>query len=90
MGFVINLDEHSDIGTHCIALYLNAKTIIYFNSSGVEHISKQIKKLINNKNIITNIFRTQAYDLVMCGYFCIRFIDFMFKGNSLTDFTNLF
>ena len=26
----------------------------------------------------------------MCGYFCIEFIDFMFKGNSLTDFTNLF
>ena len=26
----------------------------------------------------------------MCGYFCIAFIDFMFKGNSLTDYTNLF
>ena len=26
----------------------------------------------------------------MCGYFCIGFIDFMFNGNSLTDFTNLF
>ena len=26
----------------------------------------------------------------MCGYFCIGFIDFIFKGSSLTDFTNLF
>ena len=26
----------------------------------------------------------------MCGYFCNGFIDFMFKGNSLTDFTSLF
>ena len=26
----------------------------------------------------------------MCGYFCIRFIDFMFNDNGLTDFTNLF
>ena len=26
----------------------------------------------------------------MCGYFCIGFIDFMYNGNSLTDFTNLF
>ena len=26
----------------------------------------------------------------MCGYFCIGFINFMFKGNSLRDFTNLF
>ena len=42
------------------------------------------------KNIKTNIFRTQAYDSIMCGYFCIEFIDFMFKGKSLTDYTNLF
>ena len=26
----------------------------------------------------------------MCGYFCIAFIDFMFKGKSFTDYTNLF
>ena len=60
----------------------------YFDSFGVEHISKEIKKFINNKHIIAN--RIQAYDSVMCGYFCIGFIDFMFKGNNLTEFTNLF
>ena len=26
----------------------------------------------------------------MCGYFCIEFIDFVFKCKTLTDFTNLF
>ena len=26
----------------------------------------------------------------MSGYFCIGFIDFIFKGKKLTDFTNLF
>ena len=62
----------------------------YFDSFGVEHISQEIKKFIINKNIMTNIFRIQAYDSVTCGYFCIGFIDFMFKGNSLTDFTNPF
>ena len=45
---------------------------------------------IDNKNIIANIFRIQAYDSVMCGHFCIGFFNFMFNGNSLTDFTNLF
>ena len=45
---------------------------------------------MNNKNIITNIFRIQAYDSVMCGSFCIGFTDFMFKGYNLTNFTNLF
>ena len=53
-------------------------------------LQKEIKNFIDNKNIITNIFRMQAYDSVMCGYFLIGFIDFMFNGNSLTDFTNLF
>ena len=62
----------------------------YFDSFGVEHIPKEIKKFIDNKNTITNIFRIQTYDSVMCGYFCSGFIDFMLKDNNLTDFTNLF
>ena len=37
-AYVINLDEHYDIGTHWIALHVNDKTIVYFNSFGVEHI----------------------------------------------------
>ena len=56
----------------------------------VENISKEIKKFIDNKNITTNIFRIQVYNSVMCGYFCIGFVDFMLAGKSLTDFTNLF
>ena len=43
-----------------------------------------------NKNIIANIFRIKANDLVICGYFCIGFIDFMLAGKKLTDYTSLF
>ena len=71
-------------------MYVNNKTVTYFDSFGVEHTPKEIMEFIGNKNIITNIFRIQAYDSVICGYFCIGFLDFMFNGNSLTDFTNLF
>ena len=88
-AYVINLDEYSDIGTHWIALYLKNNDITYFDSFGVEHIPKEIKAFIKNRNIKTNIFRIQAYDSIMCGYFCIGFIDFMFKGKTLTEFTNL-
>ena len=88
-AYVINLDEYSDIGTHWVALWVNNNNVTYFDSFGVEHIPKEIKTFINNKNIKTNIFRIQAYDSIMCGYFCIGFIDFMFKGKSLTEFTNL-
>ena len=64
-AYAINLDEYSNTGTHWIALYVNFKTVTYFDSFGVEHIPKEIRKIINNKNIITNIFKIQAYDSVM-------------------------
>ena len=96
-AYIINLDEYSDIGTHSVALYVSQASpkdvknnVTYFNSFGEEHILKEIKTFINNKNIKTNIFRIQAYDLIMCGYFCIGFIDFMFAGKTLTEFTYLF
>ena len=88
-AYVINLDEHYDTGTHWIALWVNGNNSTYFDSFGVEHIPKEIKPFINNKNI-TNIFRIQAYDSIMCGYFCFGFIDFMLAGKKLTDYTNLF
>ena len=77
-------------GTDWESLYVNDNNIIYFYSFRVEHISKEIKKNIGNKNIITDIYRIQEYDSITCGYFCIRFIDFMLKGKSLLDYTNLF
>ena len=91
---VISLDEYSDIGTYWIALYVNSKTITCFDSFEVEQIPKEIKNFIkrftNKFTIVTNIFRIQAHDSIMCRYFYIGFIDFMLKGNSLTDFTNPF
>ena len=64
--------------------------VTYLDSFSVEHIPKEIKTFINNKNIKTNIFRIQAYDSIMRGYFCIGIIDFMLAGKKLTDYTNLF
>ena len=89
-AYVINIDKYRDIRTHWVALYVNNKTVTYFDSFGVEHFPKEIMKFIGNKNIIINIFRIQAYDSIMCGYFCIGFINFMFNGNSLKDYTSLF
>ena len=87
-AYVINLDEYSDLCTHWIALYVKNNDITYFDSFGVEHIPKEIKAFIKNRNIETNIFRIQAYDSIICGYFYIGFIDFMLKGKSLTEYTN--
>ena len=71
-------------------MYVNNKMAIYFDSFGVEHIPKEIMKFIARKKTITNIYRIQEYDSIMCGYFCIGFINFMCNDKSLTDYTNLF
>ena len=64
--------------------------VTYFDSFGVEHIHNEFRKFISNKNIKTNIFRIKAFESIMCGYFCIGFIDFMLAGKILTEFINLF
>ena len=74
----------------CFALYVHNYDVTYFDSFGAEHVRKEIKTFINNKNIKTNIFRIQAYYSKMCGYFYIGFIGFMLAGKTLTEFTNLF
>ena len=72
-AYVINLDEYSDIGAHWVAFYVRNTNVTYFHSFGVEHIPKEIKAFIKNKIITTNIFKIQAYNPIMCGYFCIGF-----------------
>ena len=94
-AYVINLDKYENTGTHWVALFVKPKYMVYFDSFGIEHIPKEINKFIcskelrakalgsavGNNDIKSNIFRIQAYDSIMCGYFCIEFINYMLKGN---------
>ena len=99
-AYVITLDEYENTGTYWIALSVKTNEVIYFDSFGIEHIPKEINKFIGNeqsssaqarnKKIKANIFRIQAYNSIMCGYFCIEFINYMLKGKTLLDYTNLF
>ena len=76
----------------------SSERTVYFDSFGVEHIPKEINKFICNdttkssslERIKRNIFSVQAYDSVMCGYFCIELINYMLKGKTLLNYTNLF
>ena len=80
-AYVINFDEYAYVGTHL--------EIVYFDVFGAEQIPDKIKEFVGNKNVKANIFRVQGNDSVMCGYFCIGFIDFMLAGKKLTDYTSL-
>ena len=73
MNYLIN--EYADVGTHWIALFCKNNEIVYFNNFGVEHVPNEIEKSIGHKNNRTNIFKIQSSNSIMCGYFCIGFID---------------
>ena len=81
--------EYENTGTHWVSLFVKTKYAVYFDSFGLEHIPKEINTFIHN-DIKSNIFRIQAYDSIMCGYFCIEFINYMLKSKTLLDYTNLF
>ena len=97
-AYGINLNEYENTCTHWVALFVKPKYTVYFDSFGIEHIPKEINKFIRSKeigsalnnDIKSNIFRIQPYDSIMCGYFCIEFINYMLKGKTLLDYTNLF
>ena len=89
-AYVIKVDEYADVRTHWIPLLALNNDITYFDSVGVEHIAKEVKKFIGNKNMKTSMFRIQKYDSIMCGYFCIGFMEVMFAGKTLIDYTSLF
>ena len=71
-------------------MHVNGNDMTHFDSFRVKHIPKEIKNFIGKKSIKTDIYRIQANDSMMCGYFCIGFIDFMLKGKSILDYINLF
>ena len=89
-AYVINLDDYDKIGTHGISLYVNNDVCNYFDSFGIEHILVEITKVIKHYDNVSNIFRIQANTSIMCGYFCIAFIEFMLKGLNMHEFTNMF
>ena len=55
--YVLNLDESKLIGAHWITLYVNNNSLTYFDSFGVKHMPKEVKNIIENKNIIASIYR---------------------------------
>ena len=68
-------------------MYVLNIEIIYFGSFEVGHVVRKTYLSEKHKN---KIFRIQGNSSMICGYFCIRFIDFMLSSKILIDYTSLF
>ena len=64
--------------------------VVYFDSFGIEYIPQEVLNKIRDESIVHNIFRIQDNESVMCGFYCIVFIECMVGGNTLLDYTNSF
>ena len=59
--YVTNLDKYKSIGAHWTVLYVNCHNVTPFDGFRVKYISKYIKKITNNYNITTNIYRIHIH-----------------------------
>ena len=60
-------------------------TAVFFSSFGIKCILQEVLNKIKNKSITHNIFRIQSDDSIMCGFFCVAFIEFILEGKTLLD-----
>ena len=75
---------------HWVLLFIDRNTAVYFGSFEIGYIPKEVWNRIRDKSITHNIFRIQDNKSVMCGFYCIPFIEYILSGRTLLDLTNLF
>ena len=86
---MINLDDKKK-GTHWVSLFIDNNLALYFDYFGIEYIPQEVLNKIRDKSITHNIFRIQANESVMCGFYCMAFIEYMLSRKTLLDYTNSF
>ena len=88
--YIKNLDDKNTKGRHWVSLFIDINTAVYFDSSGIEYISREVLNKIKDKSITQNIFRKQDNESIMSAFYCMAFIEYMLKRKALLDYTNLF
>ena len=89
-AYVLNLNDKNSKGTHWFSLFADRSTAVYFDSFGIEYIPQEVLNKIKDKSITHNIFSIQGNESIMCGFYCITFIEYMLAGKTLLDYSNLF
>ena len=73
---MINLDNKQSKGTHWFSLFIDQNTAVSFDSFGIEYVPQEVLNKIRAKSITHNIFRMQNNESIMCGFYCIAFIEY--------------
>ena len=76
---VVNLNDKNSKGTHWVSLFIHKNIVIYFDSFGIEYIPQDVLNKIRNKSITRSIFRVNGNESIMCGFYCIAFIEYQLQ-----------
>ena len=87
---MININEKQSKGTHWVSLFIDRNTAAHFGSFGIEYIPQEVLSEIKDKSITHSRFRIQSNESIICGFYCITFIEYVIPGKTLLDYTNLF
>ena len=87
---VINLNDKNSKKAHCVWVFIDKNVVLYFDSFGIQYIPPEVLNKIIDKSITHNLFRIQDNESIMCGFYCIAFIEYMSSGKTLLDSTDLF
>ena len=88
--YVENLNDKKSKGTHWVSFFIDRNTAVDVDSFANEYIPQEVLNKIKYKSITLNTFRIQDNESIMCGFYCIAFIEYMLSGKGLLDYTNLF
>ena len=81
--YVKILDDKNSKGTHWVSLFIDKNVAMYFDSFGIENISQQVLNKIKDKSITTYLEYKKMNLWIICGFYCIAFIEYMFEGKTL-------
>ena len=82
-------DDKRSKGTYWVSLFTDRNTAVYFDSFRTEYIPQEVLIKIKEKIITHNRFRIPEDESIMCGFYCITFIEYVLAGKSLLGYINL-
>ena len=89
-AYAINLDDKNSKRTYWVSLFVDKNIAAYFDSFGMEYILQEVLNKTKDKSITHSLFRTQGSESIMCGFYCIAFIEYMLVGKNFLDNNYLF
>lgn len=93
-SLIFNTDNHKKPGSHFVAIYGDKSKLFYFDSFGekckYKLIKIFIKKNLKGRKYMYNTKCIQDENSLLCGLFCIAFLNSLNKNISFIKFINTF